>query len=407
MNDRTRKTRLSIYVGKGASHSWTWFVDLLERAGQYDVRFFDEHDVRGRKLLDRDALLVAGGDTFDLAEGLGEAGSKELEHFIAGGGYYAGSCAGAYLMLKSSKELVNLFNHVRVKIRNHVNELPPAQNGAAKSYPRYRCADIFHPVRDEVKVTFTGLDACQGPAEITVPLFGGPVMVPSGEASTLATYSGFTRKTIFLVNEELARDVVLTNAAAIRKGLGDGMIYLFGPHFEHPRYQAANRVVTRIVEAAARNGAGAARLPDPSTEPASSAGIDKLLMALKSEFSNSRIVAIALQRYRLSWPIGLKTYEPPKILHFLDAVWRRVPSLFEKNRLQDCRKVERILHRTRKITGLLRSMKLQVDDGGDTLHLAEELFPELRKMAARFLEYHFEGKLAAQQADEHRWRSPF
>jgi len=31
MADRENELRIGVYVGEGASHSWTWFVDLLEK----------------------------------------------------------------------------------------------------------------------------------------------------------------------------------------------------------------------------------------------------------------------------------------------------------------------------------------------------------------------------------------
>lgn len=394
MNEPHDNPRLGIYVGKGASHSWTWFVDVLERDRLFNVCFLDEHHVRNGGLVHLDALLVAGGDTFDLAEGLGETGSGELADFIAEGGCYIGSCAGAYLMLRSSKEHVNRFNYVKVKVRNHVNEWP-SMKGAARTYARYRCEDIFHPVRDEVVVRSGGIDPFSGDEDIVAPLFGGPVMMPDGDASTLATYSGFTRKTMFLVHQELAGKMVLNNSAAVRKYYGDGSIYLFGPHFEHPRYRAANRIIIDIVRSAVRNGNGAVRRPASLMDHRCEKNLGKLLKQIKGEISNARIVAIALQRYPLSWPIGVKTYEPPKILHFLEVVWKRVPSLFENRTGHDYGCLEGMLEQTEIVTHRLRYIKTEVDDGADTLHLAVQLFPELKKMTAGFLSYHFRRKLAA------------
>ncbi len=391
MNEPHDNTRLGIYVGRGASHSWTWFVDVLERAGLFNLCFLDEHHVRVGRLEHLHVLLVAGGDTVDLAEGLGEAGAGRLADFISEGGCYIGSCAGAYLMLRSSKEQVNRFNYVTVKIRNHVNEWP-SMRGAARTYARYRCEDIFHPVRDEVVVRPQGIGPFVGDEDMVVPLFGGPVMIPNGDASTLATYSGFTRKTMFLVDQGLAGKMVLNNSAAVRKFHGNGSIYLFGPHFEHPHYPAANRIITDIVRSAARNGNEEVRRPASALDHRCARSLDKLLKQVKGEISNARIVAIALQRYPLSWPIGVKTYEPLKILHFLEVVWKRTPSLFENRTGHDYGCLEGILEQTRIVTHLLRSIKTEVDDGVDALHLAVQLFPELKKMTARFLEYHFQGK---------------
>jgi len=72
---------IGIYVGAGTSHSWTWFADIFERNGIYSVRFLDEDDFTEDCLDHIDVLLVSGGDTFAIAEGLGRSGAEQLEQF--------------------------------------------------------------------------------------------------------------------------------------------------------------------------------------------------------------------------------------------------------------------------------------------------------------------------------------
>jgi glutamine amidotransferase-like uncharacterized protein len=109
---------IGIYAGRGASHSWLWFVEILDRMGVYHVHFVDERDIRSDGLDALSVLLMSGGDTFAIAEGLGSKGSGKLRHFIEEGGLYIGTCAGAYLPLRSSMEFLNQFNFIDVKISN-------------------------------------------------------------------------------------------------------------------------------------------------------------------------------------------------------------------------------------------------------------------------------------------------
>src|SRR4030067_3611975 len=84
----------------------------------YHVHFVDERDVLANALEPLGVLLMSGGDTFAIAEGLGAEGSDKLRSFINRGGLYIGTCAGAYLPLRSSMEFLNQFNFIDVKISN-------------------------------------------------------------------------------------------------------------------------------------------------------------------------------------------------------------------------------------------------------------------------------------------------
>ena len=123
---------VGVYVGAGTSHSWTWFADIFERNGIVTVKFFDEGHFTREWLNQIDVLLVSGGDTFAIAEGLGRNGAEQLEEFIASGGVYIGSCAGAYLPLKSSLPPLNQFNFVTSRITNLTRNLPAPRKMAEK-----------------------------------------------------------------------------------------------------------------------------------------------------------------------------------------------------------------------------------------------------------------------------------
>ena len=84
-NKRPCFPKIAVYMGKGASHSWLWFAEILDHLGLYDVCFVTEGDVRANGLNHADVLLMSGGDTFAMAGGLGPEGSERLKGFIEGG----------------------------------------------------------------------------------------------------------------------------------------------------------------------------------------------------------------------------------------------------------------------------------------------------------------------------------
>ena len=70
---------VGIYVGGGASHSWTWFADIFDRQGICGVRFIDEAELAGGELDGVGVFFISGGDTFAIAEALGSSGAAKLE----------------------------------------------------------------------------------------------------------------------------------------------------------------------------------------------------------------------------------------------------------------------------------------------------------------------------------------
>ena len=124
---------IGVYTGSGASHSWLWFVEILDRMGFCNVCFVDERDILSKALESLNVLLMSGGDTFAIAEGLGGEGSNKLRTFIEGGGLYIGSCAGAYLPLRSSMDFLNQFNYIDVKISNISRRLTEPERSSFES----------------------------------------------------------------------------------------------------------------------------------------------------------------------------------------------------------------------------------------------------------------------------------
>jgi glutamine amidotransferase-like uncharacterized protein len=379
--------RIGIYAGSGTSHSWLWYADLFDRMGFYDLAFFDESAVEKRGLTDLDVLVVSGGDTFAVAEGLGPAGASSLRVFVGRGGLYIGSCAGAYLPMSSSKNPLHLFNCVNVKVKNLSRVLPESVRMSHKFYSAYGCDFIFHPVREEVTVRTRGIPPFQGSKKLLAPLYGGPSMWAGENAEVLAHYEGFTNKTVFLVDRSLAEEILLGSAAVVRQGMGAGYFYLFGPHFEHPHFPEANKRIAETILWHTGKGSRPSEKGLEILEGKISAGF---VRDLKRELSNSRIVAAGMEMMPLRWKIGDKLYEPEKIRVFLDAMWKRIEKLEKKDRIvAQGAQVSQAVRDGVATTGILRRIKGEIEEGHETLSTATELFVHLRKFSSTFLEIYF------------------
>jgi len=386
---------VGIYVGAGTSHSWTWFADIFERHSIYPVSFLDEDDFTKGCLDHIDVLLVSGGDTFAIAEGLGRSGAEQLKHFIAAGGVYIGSCAGAYLPLKSSLAPLNQFNFVTSRITNLTRNLPVPRKMAEKFCTEYGCQYIFHPVREAVMVKIVDGFSCAGD-EISVPLYGGPAMTASDDIDVLGIYSGFTRETEFLIDQELAEQALIGKVAIARKHLGKGAFYLFGPHFEHPYYAAANRIVFEAICTGQIKQRPSLALHDALAGPRCTS---KQLQSLRSEISNARIVGHALERMPCQWLIGKKVYDPEKIRVFLEAIWTRI------NKAEDdhftgafaAYEIEHLCKLAQTVTRQLRDLKKISKSNGDAIAEADELFINLKKITAQFLTLYFRMRVMESQ----------
>jgi glutamine amidotransferase-like uncharacterized protein len=388
-----RIPKIGIYTGKGASHSWLWFVEVFERLGFYNLQFLTETDII-RNSLDRlEVLAVSGGDTFAIAEALGSEGASRLRKFINNGGLYLGSCAGAYLPLHSSKPHLNHFNFVAAKITNLVKTLPQAGNMKENFCTCYGCSFIFHPVREAVSITTTGIPPFVESTTFAAPLYGGPPMTTENPASVLATYSGFTDKTLFLVDRTVAEKTLLGNAAVIREKMGNGYLYLFGPHFEHPHFKTANRFLADNMMRDLPNQAASSATFEAETKMLVDSRKREFIKDLKRELSNSRIVAAGLEMIPLKWTIGSKVYETGKIRVFLDALWQRIRS-FEKETFILVRNGEAdlLLQTSLLVTTNIRQIKKGWDQKTDTLETATTLFKLLNKTSALFLEIYFRSK---------------
>ncbi len=379
------KQKIAVYVGTGSSHSWLWFVDVFERYSIYDLVFIDEYGIQQNNLSRFDTLVVSGGDTFSIAESLGPKGAKSLHLFMNRGGVYIGSCAGAYLPMRSSKPHLNLFNFVEVKIANLSKFLPQAKQMRHKSYVCYGCDYIFHPVREEVRLKNHNMSALNKDS-FSAPLYGGPSMIPSPDCQVLASYQDFTDKTAFLVDKELAFETLYQKAAIVRAGYGKGLFYLFGPHLEHPGFPVANKLLVDTLTSTTSQSKKQNRVQNSRRLIKNK----DLIQKIKREISNSRIIAVGLETSPQYWLIGHKSYEPTKIRLYLESIWSRLPTLEKQTyALIFNHEEEELVSFCQKTTNILKLLKKNINISQASCSIAKDVFSNLKIMNQIFLNIYF------------------
>ena len=373
--------KIGIYAGEGTSHSWIWVVETLEKLGFYDLTFADEKSISS-VLPSLDFLIFDGGTVSATAYGLGKANFRQISEFIRKGGVYIGICGGACLSLSSSKEGFSLFNMVETKIFN-IMASPPAILDDRYCIP-YGCEFVYHPVRGPLMIRMDG-------REIIAPLYGGPSMVDCEEVEALGFYDCFTSDTTFLVDKRIAEETLIGKVAVLRKRYGDGLLYLFGPHFEHPLFPEANLVLAEMIF----DGLSTDRNKKIDRKENLDLIEKKWLKELKKEISNSMILSSALEAQNLSWEIGRKVWEPEKIMYFLRAIWKRLKYLERNNKRGiRIRSSESIIELARTSTESLRAIKRSADNGEDTINLVEGMLPDLKSLTSSFFDLYFTAIMA-------------
>ena len=422
--------RIGIYTGEGASHSWIWFGEILDRMGFNNVSFLPEESFKRLEPGEFDFLVVSGGDTFKMAEVLGEEGAKHLRTFLEEGGTFIGTCAGAYLPLNSTKSPLNLFNFVPVKIANLKDHLPECLTLSEKFCTPYGCQYVYHAVRESVKIKGTGEPPFDFSSEIEAPIYGGPSLLPSEEVTVLAYYSGFTPQTLFLVTPSIARETLIGKIAALRMDIGKGKIYLSGPHLEHPYFPEANELIGKVILSCQKSKGNEKRYVNPSTlrhegrsllrvdperrffTPPSKAGLgaaewvndqdsfpffaesSRILKDLKREVSNGRIRASGLAQKRLGWKIGNKFWESEKAVYFYKTVWKKM-AFVEKNigGSIDPKRLVFISDLASRCLNTLKDLEDTTQRDEDSVSLANVLFQQLRGLCSEFMQLYFNLKL--------------
>lgn len=309
-----KELKTAVYIGRGASHSWIWLVDTLDRFGFRNIQFVtDISKVRA------DLLVISGGDPFALFSHIKEKGVSCMRRFIEEGGTYVGICAGSYFALKFHDNPYPWLNMVEGRISNFSVIPPPNLRMPHKYTGPYREGYVFHPVREEVILQY-------GNNILRTPLYGGPGMI-SADAQSRAVYKEFTEKTLFLCERKEAEKALLQKSALIHKKIGRGQLFLFGPHFEHPYFPEANRKLIDMLQEIKPN----AYAFETVGILVSGAEKRQKTKELKRWVSNGRLAAFGLENYH--WKIGEKIYDPERLAYFFETCFRLVKHLEKKERI--------------------------------------------------------------------------
>ncbi len=390
-----KSKHIGIYAGSGTSHSWLWFVDLFEKAGFYDLVFLDEFFVQDNEITELDVLVISGGDTFAVAQSLGEKGGQNIKSFVEHGGVYIGSCAGAYLPMKSSQKPLDLFNFVDVKITNLSKLFPSKEIQICQSCAAYGHDFIFHPVREAMTLNTTSFFNQNKTIRFDAPLYGGPGMKAGDPSWVLAVYQEFTAKTSFLTTHKIAKKTLMGHGAVVRVPSKKGCFYLLGPHLEHPKFKEANQFIIDAVIRETDNAGEHVDLKNSSSnlsvrKELTGKEAKQLLLSIRRELSNSRIVAGSLEFLSIQWLIGQKIYQPQKIRVYLESMWKRLRVL-EKNKvlLFKLGLDDTINNTATQITTELRSLKRQIDEKQDSLKTASTVFDLLHVLSISFFDLYF------------------
>ncbi|MBO7684584.1 MAG: M20/M25/M40 family metallo-hydrolase, partial [Kiritimatiellae bacterium] len=99
----SRPVRLAVYAGAGArgAGAFRW-IELTACAENVEATLVDAAAILGGALDGKDALVVPGGRSVLAAKALGKEGVERIRSFVAGGGGYAGTCAGCCLAMQPS-----------------------------------------------------------------------------------------------------------------------------------------------------------------------------------------------------------------------------------------------------------------------------------------------------------------
>lgn len=211
----------------------------------------------------------------------------------------------------------------------------------------------------------------------------------------LAVYEGFTRKTSFLTSRKIAEKTLIKKAAVIRVPYKKGQFYLLGPHLEHPKFKEANQFIIDAVISETgmvqNRGSSKYRLKSaPLKEKITGKQAKELLLSIRRELSNSRIVAASLEFLPIQWLIGQKVYEPQKMRVYLESMWKRMKAL-EKNKvlILEPGLYSRITSAACQITLELRRIKQQIDENLDSLETAVKIFDLLHVLSSSFFDLYF------------------
>jgi len=306
--------KISVYTGPGASNSWIWLADFLESYGYWNTHFHFKIDGT-QELSSDDILIISGGDTFQIAMSLGESGMKKLAKRIAEGMGYIGICAGAYLPLRSSIAPLSSFNLTNIRIANLSSKIPHGMIDIERYTVPYGCSLVFHPARGPVRLS--------GDRELTAPLYGGPLLMPSETEKVVLFFKSLVDETEILLDRNSCEKLLIGKAACVESQYGKGRLLLIAPHLEHPGFPAANDFFAHLIELFEKNNGTNTNLnADYCGQKASVRELRKVIADLRS-------LTNAMDSQ--SWKVGIKYWEGEKLQFFVEAVRRRINRLIRNH----------------------------------------------------------------------------
>ncbi len=386
---------MGIYTGEGASHSWTWFVESLERMEGIEKYFLDEDDIGDGFLSKLDAFFIGGGDVYGMATALGPEGADALVKYVNNGGTYVGSCAGAYLVM-SGVDLppYSSFNLLQANMDNYA-VYPPLLAGILPKFKvPYGEGHVFYPVYGPVCVEMEGPWLSSNNSKVVAPLYGGPVIVPGEDVLTLGRYGELQKGCLTLAEEGYLSQRFRGGCAGAFTRKGKGRVFVFGPHFECPDFPEGNGLMEEVMKIAGSKRKMREEKPvikrkrELITSFPGAELTRKLLREIKGELSNARIVAFGLEKMPVSWTMGTKTWEPEKIRYYIDFCWRRLDYLEDSvssgmNTVEELEALAAVVAGSRELT---RKLKREIDMGAETTPLAKQLFRHLKRQTVMMLE---------------------
>lgn len=299
-------TKTIVYAGKGSSHSWTWVADLLESKGVFDAEFVDSDTLVSRIEEGASAVVVTGGDGFEIARSLAPRGFGAIDAHISQGGTYFGSCAGAYLPLPSRLEPLNGFNLSSTRIRNIAAVRDEVAESSPRTGVRYGSCSIIHPVRGEVVLE-------GGSSRFVAPIYGGPIFAEPDSDNVVMRYLSFTDKTSFQMKRNRAEEVMIGAPAVVLSSLGEGRMILAGPHLEHPGYPEANQAFMRLVALMPGNARASMAQWRVADKP------------VTRSIADLKVAVLGMERE--SFLVGAKLWDGSRMLELVDAIDRRKGSM--------------------------------------------------------------------------------
>jgi hypothetical protein len=133
----------------------------------------------------------------------------------------------------------------------------------------------------------------------------------------------------------------------------------------------------------------------------------RFLQEIKKELSNARIMTSGLENTQTHWVIGKKSYDPEKILVFLETIWLRLKFLMEEKEVVGKEsEFERLTEMFWGISKEIKVLSKELMQGEETTKLAEQIFSDLKKAAAGFLNIYFRTKYY-RQLDPKTFSLPF